>query len=35
MNVLMIGAGRDVRGGVSSVVNGYYEAGLDKKCDLT
>lgn len=35
MKVLMIGAGRDVRGGVSSVVNGYYEAGLDKMCELT
>ncbi len=35
MKVLMIGAGRDVRGGVSSVVNGYYEVGLDKKCELT
>jgi len=35
MRVLMIGAGRDVRGGVSSVVNSYYEAGLDRLCDLT
>jgi glycosyltransferase involved in cell wall biosynthesis len=35
MRVLMIGAGRDVRGGVSSVVNGYYDAGLDKLCELT
>lgn len=35
MKVLMIGAGREVRGGVSSVVNGYYEAGLDKMCELT
>ena len=34
MKVLMIGAGRDVRGGVSSVVNSYYDAGLDKLCDL-
>ena len=32
---MMIGAGRDVRGGVSSVVNSYYEAGLDKLCELT
>ncbi len=31
----MIGAGRDVRGGVSSVVNSYYEAGLAEKVDLT
>ena len=35
MKVLMIGAGRDVRGGVSSVVNSYYDAGLDKFCELT
>lgn len=35
MKVLMIGAGRDVRGGVSSVVNSYYDAGLDRLCDLT
>lgn len=35
MKVLMIGAGRDVRGGVSSVVNSYYDAGLDEMCDLT
>lgn len=35
INVLMIGAARDVRGGVSSVVNGYYEAGLHKMCRLT
>lgn len=35
MKVLMIGAGRDVRGGVSSVVNSYYDAGLDKMCGLT
>ena len=31
----MIGAGRGVRGGVSSVVNSYYDAGLDKLCELT
>lgn len=35
MKVLMIGAGRNVRGGVSSVVNSYYDAGLDKLCELT
>ena len=35
MKVLMIGAGRDVKGGVSTVVNQYYEAGLDKLVDLT
>lgn len=31
----MIGAGRTVRGGVSSVVNSYYDAGLDQRCELT
>lgn len=31
----MIGAGRDVRGGVASVVNSYYDAGLDRLCELT
>lgn len=31
----MIGAGRDVRGGVSSVVNSYYDAGLNQMCELT
>ena len=35
MKVLMIGAGRDVRGGVSSVVNSYYDGGLDQLCELT
>lgn len=35
MKVLMIGAGRDVKGGVSTVVNQYYEAGLDNLVDLT
>lgn len=35
MKVLMIGAGRSVRGGVSSVVNSYYDAGLDQMCELT
>lgn len=34
MKVLMIGAGRDVKGGVSTVVNQYYEAHLDEKTDL-
>lgn len=34
VNVLMIGASRDVRGGISSVVNGYYEAGLANRCNL-
>lgn len=30
----MIGAGRDVKGGVSTVVNQYYEIGLDNQIDL-
>lgn len=34
MKVLMIGAGREVRGGVSSVVNSLYATGLDRKCEL-
>lgn len=32
--VLMVGPGRDVMGGISTVVNSYYELGLDKKVDL-
>ena len=32
--VLMIGPDRSVHGGISGVVNNYYEAGLDKKIDL-
>lgn len=32
--VLMLGADRSVHGGVSAVVNNYYEAGLDKKIEL-
>ncbi|PEQ95224.1 hypothetical protein CN481_05055 [Bacillus sp. AFS006103] len=34
MNVLMIGAGRAVQGGVSTVVNQYYAAGLDQQINL-
>lgn len=30
----MVGPDRSVRGGISGVVNNYYEAGLDKKIDL-
>lgn len=29
--VLMVGPGRNVMGGISTVVNSYYELGLDKK----
>lgn len=32
--VLMIGPDRSVHGGISGVVNNYYEAGLDKRIDL-
>lgn len=34
MRVLMIGPGRNVQGGISTVVNQYYEAELDKKVEL-
>lgn len=32
--VLMVGPGRDVMGGISTVVNTYYDLGLDKKVNL-
>ena len=35
MKVVMIGADRSVKGGVSAVVNNLYEAGLDRRVDLT
>ena len=35
MRVLMIGPARSVHGGISGVVNNFYEAGLAKKVDLT
>lgn len=34
IKVLMIGPARCVHGGISGVVNNYYEAGLDRKVDL-
>jgi len=34
MKVLMIGPGRGVKGGISSLVNEYYKAGLDKRVSL-
>jgi len=34
MKVLMIGPARSVNGGISTVVNNYYKAGLDKKIEL-
>lgn len=35
IKVLMIGPARSVNGGISGVVNNYYNAGLDKQIDLT
>lgn len=34
IRVLMIGPARSVHGGISGVVNNYYEAGLEEKVDL-
>ena len=34
INVLMIGPARDVKGGMTSVIDSYYDCGLDKKIDL-
>ena len=34
IHVLMIGPDRSVHGGISAVVNNYYEAGLNKKVEL-
>ena len=34
VRILMIGPDRSVHGGISGVVNNYYEAGLDKRIDL-
>ena len=35
LRVLMIGPGRMVRGGISTVVDNYYKCGLDEAVDLT
>ncbi len=35
MKVLMIGPDRSVHGGISGVVNNYYDAGITEKVDLT
>ena len=35
MKVVMLGADRSVKGGVSAVVNNLYEAGLNQRIDLT
>lgn len=32
--VLMVGPGRDVKGGISTVVNNYYRVGLDQEVEL-
>lgn len=34
MKILMLGPDRGVHGGISGVVNNYYEAGLDRKIEL-
>ena len=34
MKVVMIGADRSVKGGVSAMVNNLYEAGLDRRVEL-
>lgn len=34
LRVLMLGPDRGVHGGISAIVNNYYEAGLDSKVDL-
>ncbi len=34
LRVLMVGPDRSVHGGISGVVNNYYEAGLDRRVDL-
>ena len=34
INVLMIGPARSVKGGMTSVVDEYYEAGIDKLVNL-
>ena len=34
VKVLMIGPDRGMRGGIASVVNGYFDAGLGERCDL-
>lgn len=34
IKVLMVGPGRNVKGGISSVVNSYYALGLDRKVEL-
>lgn len=35
LNILMIGPGRKVKGGISTVVDNYYKCGLDKAVNLT
>ena len=34
MKVLMLGPDRSVHGGISQMVNNYYDSGLDQKVEL-
>ena len=34
IKVLMVGPDRSVHGGISGVVNNYYDAGINEKVDL-
>lgn len=34
LSVLMVGPARDAQGGITSVVNGYFDAGLQNRCHL-
>lgn len=34
LKVVMVGPARDAQGGIASVINGYFEAGLQNLCDL-
>jgi glycosyltransferase involved in cell wall biosynthesis len=35
LSVLMVGPSRDARGGITGVVNSYFEAGLNRLCHIT
>lgn len=35
LKVLMIGPARDQQGGITTVINDYYKAGLEDRCDVT
>jgi glycosyltransferase involved in cell wall biosynthesis len=34
INVLMIGPARDVRGGITTVVNSYFDMGIEQRCNI-